>query len=255
MSHRPLIALTADRRAAGPVRPGPRLRPARPEVFVSEALVLRLRRAGADVVVLPPLAGDPEALAAALFGAPDRAGPVHGLLISGGAFDIHPRHYGQPVAARLDRTDEDRTALELGLARAALRRDLPLLGICGGMQVLAVAAGGSLVQDIQTADPDALDHEQDTDPAEPAHTVLVDDDLCQRIFDASTLFVNSTHHQAVAPGGPLRVAGVAPDGSVELARLPGAAFALGVQWHPELLNDAASDRLFAALVSAAEARA
>lgn len=255
MPARPLIALTADRRAFGPTRAGPRLRPARPEVFVSEALVARLRRAGADVIVLPPLAGDPDALAEALFGGDGRPGPVRGLLISGGAFDIHPRHYGQPVSARLDRTDEDRTALELGLARAALRRDLPLLGVCGGMQVLAVAAGCALIQDIQTADPRALDHEQPTDPATPAHAVHVEDDDCAAIFGDRTLQVNSTHHQAVAPGGPLRVAGTAPDGTVELVRLPGAAFALGVQWHPELLEDSPSDRLFAALVAAAGARA
>ena len=253
MHRRPLIALTADRRPAGPARPGPRLRPARPEVFVSEALVSALRAAGAEVIVLPPLAGDPASLAAALFGAPGRPGPVGGLLISGGAFDIHPRHYGQPVSARLDRTDEDRTALELGLAAAALRHDLPVLGVCGGMQVLAVAAGGALVQDIQTEDPAALDHEQPTDPARPAHPVIVEDDVCEAIFGARRLEVNSTHHQAVARGGPLTVAGWAPDGSVELVRVPGARFAVGVQWHPELLADAASARLFSALVEAARA--
>lgn len=226
-----LVAITCDRRAEGPARATTRIRPPRPEVFVGESVVMRVRAAGGRAVLLPP--GDLDAGIELL-------GHVSALVITGGAFDIHPRHYGQGVVARLDRVDEDRTTLELGLARAAVERGLPVLGICGGMQALAVALGGTLVQDIQTADPTALDHEQATDPATFAHPLVTTHPLMPAA-------VNSTHHQAVDDPGPMRVIARAPDGVVEAVELPGARFCIGVQWHPELLDGA----LFRALVAAA----
>lgn len=226
----PLVAVTCDRRAEGPVRTSARVRPPRPEIFVGEAVVERVRAAGGGAVLLPP--GDLATGLALL----DHVGA---LVITGGAFDIHPRHYGQGVVARLDRVDEDRTSLELGLARAAITRGLPVLGICGGMQALVVAAGGTLLQDIRTADPSALEHEQPTDPATPWHPLVTDHPLMPRA-------VNSTHHQAVDDPGPLRVIARAPDGVVEAVELPGHPFCVGVQWHPELLDGA----LFAALCAA-----
>ena len=246
---RPIIALTADRRPAGSPKAGPRVRPSRPEVFVAEALVQRLRAAGAEVVLLPPLSADPEALAAHLFD----SGLVTGLVISGGAFDIHPSHYGQAVAARLDRVDDERTRLELSLARAALSRGVACLGVCGGMQVMAVASGGSLVQDIRAANPAAADHEQPTDPACPAHAVHLLSDAARSLFEVDVLHVNSTHHQAVADPGAAEIVGRAPDGTAELTMVTDGRFAVGVQWHPELLDDPSSARLFAALTRAARA--
>jgi putative glutamine amidotransferase len=225
-----LVAVTCDRRAEGPARPGPRVRPARPEVFVGESVVMQVRAAGGRAVLLPP--GDLDAGIELL-------DVVGALVITGGAFDIHPHHYGQDVTARLDRVDEDRTLLELGLARAAVERGIPVLGICGGMQALAVALGGTLVQDIRTADPTALDHEQATDPATTWHPLVTEHPLMPAA-------VNSTHHQAVADPGPMRVIARAPDGVVEAVELPGARFCVGVQWHPELLDGA----LFRALVGA-----
>lgn len=223
----PLVAVTCDRRAEGPVRPGPRVRRPRPEVFVGEAVVTRLRSCGAQVVLLPP--GDAEAGRRIL-------GFCQALVITGGAFDIHPHHYGQGVTARLDRVDEDRTTLELALARAAMDTNLPTLGICGGMQVLAVAAGGTLVQDIVSE----LAHEQVPDPTEPTHALVHTHPL---LPDR----VNSTHHQAVDDPGAFEVVARAPDGVVEAIERPGLRFCLGVQWHPELL----ADGLFRALVGAA----
>ena len=231
----PLIAITCDRRDAGPapaVVPGARVRPPLAQVYVNELLVARVRAAGGVPVLLPP--GGAEDVDAIL-------GFVAGVIVTGGAMDIHPRHYGQDVVARLDRVEEARTALELPLARACAARGVPLLGICGGMQALAVALGGTLVQDIGTQVPGALQHEQPTDPATPWHPIEATGPWAALVGPG----VNSTHHQAVSDPGPLDVFARAPDGVVEAVSLPGHPFCLGVQWHPELLDG----RLFAALVS------
>jgi putative glutamine amidotransferase len=200
-------------------------------VWVGEAVVERVREAGAIALLLPP--GDAAAIPAIL-------ARVDGVVVTGGAFDIHPRHYGQSVTARLDRVDEGRTDLELALARACADAGKPILGICGGMQALAVALGGTLVQDIRTRDPGALEHEQLADPATPGHAIVVSGRLVGLVGSA----VNSTHHQAVDSAGPLTVVGRAPDGVIEAVELGGHPFCVGVQWHPELLDG----RLFRALV-------
>jgi putative glutamine amidotransferase len=205
------------------------------DVRVCRSYVDAVLAAGGAPVLVPP--GEVERAAVLAAGV--------ALVITGGAFDIHPHHYGQGVAARLDRVDEGRTELELALARAALAADLPVLGVCGGMQVLAVAAGGSLIQDLP-ADPA---HEQPTDPAEPWHDVALTGGLAAWLGPA--LRVNSTHHQAVdAPGEGFVVEGRSPDGVIEATRHPGHRFAVGVQWHPERQGDV---RLYERLVRAARA--
>jgi putative glutamine amidotransferase len=165
------------------------------------------------------------------------------LVITGGAFDIHPHHYGQAVAARIDRVEEARTRLELALARAALLAHLPVLGVCGGMQALAVAAGGTLIQDL----PLRPTHEQPTAPSEPWHRVAATGPLALAL--GPELAVNSTHHQAVdEPGALFAVVGRSEDGVIEAIWHTGHPFAVGVQWHPELLHDT---RLYEGLVAAA----
>lgn len=206
-----------------------RLRPARAEVYVAERIVERLREAGAAVLLLPP--GDPDA--------PSLLERAEGLVVTGGAFDIHPSHYGQNILGRLDPVDEARTEMELALCAAALERGLPTLGICGGLQAMAVATGGSLLQDIVTQVPGALEHEQPTDPATPWHPLRADPGW-ESFFSGA---VNSTHHQAIASPGALRPVAWAPDGVVEAACLPGHPFALGVQWHPEWLEGSLFSRL------------
>ena len=96
---------------------------------------------------------------------------VDALIISGGAFDIDPSHYGEKVQGRIDRRDEERTIWSFRLHVLLLNHHIPVLGICGGMQVLAVACGGSLIQDIHTSFPTAREHEQPTDPAKGWHDV------------------------------------------------------------------------------------
>lgn len=223
-----VLAITADRRSEGPLSTGGRVRPPRPEVFVKEALLRAVRAVGAEPVLLPPHDGDAAAWAEAVIRFAD------GVILSGGAVDLHPSHYGQAVLGRLDRVDEGRAGLELALARLCLARDIPVLGVCGGMQTLAVAAGGSLIQDIGTQVTDALEHEQPTDPANPWHEVAVEPAL-QELFAAATLQVNSTHHQAVASPGALQIGGRAPDGVAEILWRPDRRFCVGVEWHPELL--------------------
>lgn len=237
----PLVLVTCDRRDRGPTgAPSARVRPARAEVFVKEALVSAVRRAGGTPLLLPPGPVDPASLDHLL-------GVVQAVVVSGGSFDIHPSHYGQAVAARLDRVEPDRTDIELALCRATLASGLPVLGVCGGMQALVVASGGTLLQDIATALPSALDHEQATDPAGPDHEVLLSPGRLAALL-GPRVQVNSTHHQAVDDPGALRICGRAPDGVVEAVEASDHPFAVGVQWHPELLDD---DRLFRALVLAA----
>ncbi len=248
---RPRVLVTCDRRDGEPSdsawvsgapradAPAPdaasgRVRPRRAEVHVQESLVMHLRAAGALPLLVPPdEAPDVEALLAV----------ADAVVLTGGAHDLHPRHYGQAIVARIGRVDEARAGLELPLARACLARDLPVLGICGGMQAMVVATGGTLVQDLATQRPGALEHEQVEDPATPGHAVRAWGPLGGLVGEA----VNSTHHQAVDLPGAFEVCAVAPDGVIEGVYAPGHRFALGVQWHPELLDG----RLFEALARAA----
>ena len=125
-----------------------------------------------------------------------------------------------------------------------------MLGICGGMQALAVAAGGSLIQDIGTAYPASLDHEQPSDPAEAWHDIHFSDAWFVQCYGQSVIQVNSTHHQAVDSPGDCQISGRSTDGIVEAIRHPELKFCVGVQWHPELLNNT----LFQALVEHVESR-
>ena len=174
---------------------------------------------------------------------------VDGVIISGGSFDISPHHYGEQQVGRLDRIEEDRTALELALARRCILDDLPLLGICGGVQVMAVAGGGTLIQDIGSQIPNALEHEQTSDPAETWHHVEICSARLQKIYKTERIQVNSTHHQAVRADGDFVIAGYADDGIIEAIEWPELAFCLGVQWHPELLGI----NLIRALIASVEA--
>ncbi len=215
---RAIVAVTCDRRDVGLKPVSARIRPARAEVYVNEAVVERLREAGAVVVLVPP--GDPE-------GGLELLNRVDALVITGGAHDIHPRHYGQAVDARLDRTDDARTDLELELARAAMRLGMPMLGVCGGMQVMVVAAVGTLIQHVEG-------HEQATDPVEAWHPLIAESGGSAELLAAIGSESNSTHHQAAGELGRFAVLARAPDGVVEAIYLPGARFCVGVQGHPEL---------------------
>lgn len=219
-----------------------------------------LETAGADVRELSPADPLPDALAA-----------CDGLLLTGGV-DIDPREYGDVERHPTLELDADRDRYELALAREALRHDLPTLAICRGAQVLNVAAGGTLIQDIPSSHPESLDHQQTASKDLLAHPVDVVAGSYVAMLVAGTerervpaiggpeppaqILVNSRHHQAiraVAPG--FVVSATAPDGIVEAIEKPGAAFCVAVQWHPE--NFWTTGRfagLFSGLVRAAAQR-
>ncbi|BBK45372.1 gamma-glutamyl-gamma-aminobutyrate hydrolase [Allostella vacuolata] len=178
---------------------------------------------------------------------------IRGLVITGGAFDVDPTLFGATSRHATVKTKDRRTAFELAVTRGALARGMPILGICGGQQLLAVILGGTLVQHIPDEVPGSLAHEQPNPRTEPGHIVRVArDTLLHRIVGADELPVNSAHHQAVksVPAGVV-VDAVAPDGVIEGIEDPSQRFCLGVQWHPEYDISAGDAKIFAAFVDAA----
>jgi len=209
----------------------------------SEALL----DAGAAPVIVPT-AQDQQSLETIL-------GTLQGLILSGGP-DLHPRHYGQEPMPGLGEVDAELDRMELAAARTAIAMDLPLLGICRGIQVLTVALGGTLYQDLPSQVPESICHTPKADKAANGHRVrLVSGSRLHRLCHADEIWVNSQHHQAIndpAPG--LTINAQALDGIIEAVDYPANRFALGVQWHPEgtWRSDPHSRQLFAALVTAAQ---
>jgi len=161
---------------------------------------------------------------------------VDGLLFSGGP-DLDPGVYGHERHPALG-PDVDRASdeYELAILAAAAERDLPVLGICRGMQALNVSRGGTLHQHLP--DITALDHLQGHEPHAPAHPAVVNpDSVLHRLTGARAVAVNSFHHQAADRiGAGLQVCAQAPDGTVEAIWDPAARFCLGIQWHAELMT-------------------
>ncbi len=179
-----------------------------------------------------------------------------GLLLTGGG-DVAPHRYGHQPHPGLGAVDEERDEIELGLVAEALARDLPVLAICRGGQVLVVACGGTLWQDLPSQLPHALHHGRGAgrgpERERAFHRVsLCDGSLAAKAAGAPEFEVNSSHHQAaqvVAP--PLAISGWAPDGVIEAVEAPDARFVLGVQWHPEdIFERAEQARIFSAFLDA-----
>lgn len=178
---------------------------------------------------------------------------LDGLMLVGG-LDVHPASYGEPLLNDTVDPSPERDALELALLDSALGRRVPVLAICRGHQVLNVARGGTLWQDLPTQRPDGLGHSQRGDPHSAGHELEVaEGSLLHRIVGSERLSTNSFHHQAIRRlGQGLRPTAWSSDGLVEAVEDPAHRFVLGVQWHPEEMLDSAPHRaLFKAFVQAA----
>jgi len=186
---------------------------------------------------------------------------VDGVLLTGGG-DIDPVFYGQERDASVEDAEPGRDEFELDLARRAMATGTPVLAICRGAQVLNVAAGGTLVQDIPSALSTNLSHRVTEPKNAPAHDITIAPAsrlaraLESRVEAAATCRVNSRHHQSIARVGTgLVPTATAPDGVVEAIEAPGARFCVGVQWHPENFWGTGEFRgLFEAFVAAARER-
>jgi putative glutamine amidotransferase len=207
-----------------------------------------VRRAGGDVRILDYAIDSPA----------DVVGQVDGILLPGGD-DVLPSIYGAAAHPTFEPAETGRDAYELELARRAADADVPVFAICRGIQVLNVARGGTLVQDIPSELPDAMSHEIRDTPHTIAHDIWVSEgtllhNLLRDRIEADACPVNSRHHQAVQRVGTgLVVSATAPDGVIEAVEDPGKRFCLGVQWHPENFYRTGEFRaLFEAFIAAAQ---
>lgn len=212
--------------------------------FYTEAIV-----AGGGIPILLPVSTQREISEAYL-------DIIHGLVIPGSASDIDPLYYAETPMLRLGPGNPERADFELALTRKALEKGIATLGICGGMQVLNVACGGSLYQDIPSQLPEAMKHQQVAPGWFASHGLHIEKgSRLHDIIGTEYYRVNSFHHQAVkvvAEG--FRVTARADDGIIEGIESSGNGFVIGVQWHPERMyqRDAGAKRLFEAFIQAAK---
>ena len=160
-----------------------------------------------------------------------------GLIVSGGDFDISPNEYGEDEIHKSVTLNHNRTQFERRLLTEFLASKKPLLGICGGQQLINVVLGGTLIQHIPD-DTNALQHEQPYPKHEPTHSIkCLRDSLFYQLVGNDEYMVNTTHHQAVKKlGNKLKSVAVAPDGIIEAIELEDHPFCIGVQWHPEFYS-------------------
>jgi len=180
-------------------------------------------------------------------------GMLDGLIITGGAFDVSPALYGDTTTHETVVTKDKRTQFEFAMVKGALERKMPILGICGGQQLLNVVLGGTLIQHIPDSIENALEHEQKNLRTEPGHSIAIaKGSLLHSITGKEVMHVNTAHHQAVdkpAPG--VTITAASTDGVIEAIEYPAHPFCLGVQWHPEYHVDGGDNDIFIAFVKAA----
>jgi putative glutamine amidotransferase len=242
MSARPLIAVTtSELRRPEDVIARPQGEPPKLEVALATLYPEAIERAGGVPVIVPLLR--PDAIAALL----DR---VDGLCLPGGP-DLQPSAYGEEPHPELGPTEPRVDAVELALVRAADRRNLPILGICRGMQLLNVARGGTLHQHLPDVVGGQLEHRQPEHGSVTTHRVdTAPHSRLRATLGGPSLQVNSFHHQAVRTlGDDLTATAWAVDGTIEAIEEPGERLVLGVQWHAEGLQS--HDPLFELLIAAA----
>lgn len=238
MSHYPLIGLPTLA-----IPPGPKP----PRYGINQSYVRALAAAGCAAVLIPIL-DDHERLRAIY----ER---LDGIVFPGGA-DVAPHEYGEEPIDNLNVVESERDRVELRLARWAFDDDLPALGICRGQQLINVALGGTLYQDLMHQGATTVEHSDADGRARTKliHRVRLDpDSRLAQLIDETTVDVNSLHHQAVKDVAPaLRATGTADDGVIEAVESPERRFWIAVQWHPEEIDDVPwVRRLFAGFAHAA----
>ena len=219
-------------------------------VVMNQRYYVPITLIGAAPILIPLLDDEPEALR----GAYD---VCDGILIPGGV-DVDPGYFGEEPHPKLGRIDPSRDRTEMQLARWAVEDRKPILGLCRGLQVINVALGGSLYQDLEEQYPDAIKHDYfpnyGYERDHLAHDVtLAKGSRLRHLMELEHISVNSMHHQGIKTLAPaLMASAVAPDGLIEAAELAGDHFCVGVQWHPEVveLSDPHTRHVFREFVSA-----
>jgi len=235
---------TSEMRAPERISHDPHSEPAERELALGLSYPNAMRRASAVPVVIPPM--DAAGIEPLLDG-------LWGLCLSGGP-DLHPAAYGAEPHPALGPTEPDLDRFEIALLRAAEAREIPVLAICRGLQVLNVSRGGSLTQDLPTERPSDVEHRQTPAGSTATHDVeLQPGSLTADCLGAQQARVNSFHHQAVDRlGSGLRAVGWAADGVIEALEATDRNFTVAVQWHAESMVDSPEQaRLLAAFTQAA----
>ena len=162
---------------------------------------------------------------------------IDGLVITGGAFDIDPRYYSEKKKYKNILIKNIRTEFEIKICKLALKKNIPVLGICGGQQLINVVYGGSLIQDIKKDLSSFIEHEQKNPRNQVSHSVNLDlKSKLYKIIKKPSIKVNSAHHQSIKTAGKgLTINAVAPDGVIEGIEDQSKKFCIGVQWHPEFM--------------------
>ncbi|MEY4704597.1 MAG: hypothetical protein RL042_793 [Nitrospirota bacterium] len=244
---KPIIGVTPDFNAGDRKEWGGR----EPTYFLRARYIRAIEELGGIPLVLPLVAGRASRRRVLQ--------QLDGLLLTGSGPDLPPSLYGERQRYRFGVVSERRANFELDIVRLTKQADLPILGICGGMQTMNVACGGSLYQDIASQVAKPLQHRQPTPATNLSHAVTVTPgSLLRRIVRSESMRVNSSHHQSVKAVAPSLIASaLAPDGIVEAIESPAHPFFLGIQWHPEFLFERhpLHRRLFEAFLRAARRRA
>ncbi len=179
---------------------------------------------------------------------------INGLVVTGGDFDIDPKLYGQKKISEKVSTKKNRTNFEMIITSRAIKKKIPVLGICGGQQLINVALGGTLIQHIPDVLNTKINHEQTNPRNEPSHIVNIKKGTkLFKIVKHEKMFVNSAHHQAVDKLGKNLIASAfSDDGLIEGIELKKDIFCIGVQWHPEFLIDKKDIKILKSLIQSAK---
>jgi len=240
---KPIIGITPDYNSGDQETEGSR----EPTLFLRARYMQAVEAMGGVPLILPVTAS--KEIQEALLS------KIQGLLLTGSGPDLDPALYGETQQYRFKKVSDERAGSETTLVHMALEANLPVLGICGGTQLMNVALGGSLYQDIPSQISGSLDHRQKTTATEPSHGVAITPGTrLHAILKTDRLQVNSSHHQATKTVAPdLIINAKAEDGVIEGLESPRHRFALGVQWHPEFMyaRDEASRKILSAFLQEA----